>query len=107
MAELAKGFSHPNLSAYVYDLGSNTLHCNDSDIKTRVFAGWFLKGQEPRGMRDAVKMAADKLGIFTRAGLEQKLGLRRSEIDGMLKGWMAKNEVVLVSKIRDEYSFMD
>jgi hypothetical protein len=107
MAELAKGFTHPNLSAYVLDLGSNVLHCNCSDIKTRVFAGWFLKGQVPGGMRDAVKMAADKLGIFTRAGLELKLGLRRSEIDDMVKGWMAKNEVVQVSKIRDEYSFMD
>jgi hypothetical protein len=72
-----------------------------------VFAGWFLKGRRPPGMKDAVKMIADKYGIFTRAALEQKLGLRRSEMDQMLKGWLAKNEVVVVSKIKDEYSFMD
>ena len=107
MADLVKGFSHPSLSAYIYDLGTGTLVCNDSDLKTKVYSGWFMKGPNPLGMRDAIKMVADKHGIFTRAVLEQKLGMQRREIDDMLKRWMARNEVISVSKIRDEYSFMD
>jgi hypothetical protein len=107
MARLAAGFSHPNLSAYVLDLGQGRLSFNESDAKTRAFSGWFVKGQKAPGMKDAVRMIADKYGIFTRAALEQKLGLRRSEIDQMLRAWLAKNQVVVVSKIRDEYSFMD
>lgn len=107
MADLVKGFAHPGLSAYIYDLGTDTLIFNGSDLKTRIYAGWFMKGQNPQGMRDAIKMVADKHGIFTRAVLEQRLGMQRRELDDMLKRWMAKNEVISVSKIRDEYSFMD
>jgi hypothetical protein len=107
MAQLARGFSHPNLSAFVYDIGSDKLNFNEGDLKTKAFLGWFLKGSRPPGMKDAVKMIADKYGIFTRAALEQKLGLRKSEIEQVLRGWLARNEVVVVSKIKDEYSFMD
>jgi len=107
MARLAHGFSHPNLSAFVLDIGAGKLNFNESDVKTRAFSGWFQRGLRAPQMKDAVKMIADKYGIFTKAALEQRLGLRRSEIDQMLKGWLAKNQVVVVSKIKDEYSFMD
>jgi len=33
--------------------------------------------------------------------------MQSREVDELLKEWMSKNVIVQVSKIRDEYSFMD
>jgi len=106
-AAMFKAFKHPNISIYLSDLSAGAVICNEEDLKTKVYAEWFTKGVKPAGMRGAIKLVADKHGIFTRALLGERLGLQSKEVDEMLKGWLEKNEVILVSKIRDEYSFME
>ncbi len=107
LAALARSFSHPNLSLYIQDLSAGALLYNEQDPKTRAYSEWFIKDAPVTGMKGAVKAVSDKHGIFTRAVLQEKLGLQAREVDELLKDWMGRNEVVQVSKIRDEYSFMD
>jgi len=107
LAALARAFSHPNLSVYVQDLSANALHFNGQDPKTGAFSEWFVKDAPVTGMKGAVKAVSDKHGIFTRAVLKDRLGMQSREVDELLKEWMSKNVIVQVSKIRDEYSFMD
>ena len=107
LAALARAFSHPNLSIYIQDLSAGALLYNEQDPKTRAYSEWFVRDAPVTGMKGAVKAVSDKHGIFTRAVLQEKLGLQQREVDELLKEWMGRNEVVQVSKIRDEYSFMD
>ena len=107
LAGLARAFVHPNLSVYIQDLSAPALMFNEQDPKTRAYSEWFIKDAPVTGMKGAVKAVSDKHGIFTRAVLQEKLGLQQREADELLKEWMGRNEVVQVSKIRDEYSFMD
>lgn len=107
LAELARSFAHPNLSLYIQDLSAPALIFNEQDPKTRAYSEWFVKDAPVTGMKGAVKAVSDKHGIFTRAVLQEKLGLQQRESDELLREWMGQNLVVQVSKIRDEYSFMD
>ena len=102
-----RSFAHPNLSVYVFDLAAAALHFNEDDIKTKVYSEWFAPDEKIAGMKGAIRALSDKHGIFTRALLQQALGLQMKDMDGMLRRWMARNELIQVSKIRDEYSFMD
>jgi hypothetical protein len=102
-----RSFSHPNLSVYVYDLAASALHFNVDDVKTNVYSEWFVPEAKIEGMKGAIRAVSDRHGIFTRTVLQQRLGLQMRDMDGMLRGWMARNQLIQVSKIRDEYSFMD
>jgi hypothetical protein len=107
LSAMARSFVHPNLSLYIMDLSASALAFNAQDPKTKSYSEWFVKDAPVTGMKGAVKAVSDRHGIFTRAVLQEKLGLQQREADELLKEWMGRNEVVQVSKIRDEYSFMD
>lgn len=107
LSALAREFVHPNLSVYIRDLSAAVLIFNEQDPKTKSYSEWFVPEAPVTGMKGAVKAVSDKHGIFTRAVLQERLGLAPREIDEVLRDWMSRNEVVQVSKIRDEYSFMD
>jgi len=107
MVPMFKTFKHPSMSLFLYDLSASSVICNEDDLKTKVYSEWFQKGVKPAMMHGAIKLVADKHGIFTRAVLTERLGLQPKEMDEMLKLWLEKNEVIVVSKIKDEYSFMD
>ncbi len=107
LVELARAFVHPNLSVYIRDLAGSELIFNARDPKTQAYSEWFVPEAPVTGMKGAVKAVSDRHGIFTRASLQERLGLQQREADELLRHWMGRNEVVQVSKIRDEYSFMD
>jgi hypothetical protein len=107
LAALARSFVHPNLSLFIQDLSASALSFNEQDPKTRAYSEWFVKDAPVTGMKGAVRAVSDKHGIFTRAVLQERLGMQTREVEELLKDWMSRNEVVQVSKIRDEYSFMD
>jgi hypothetical protein len=107
MAELARTFLHQNMSVYIQDLSAGSLLFNAQDPKTQAYSEWFVPDMAVSGMKGAVRAVSDKHGIFTRAVLQERLGLQQRESDELLKEWMGRNEIVQVSRIRDEYSFMD
>jgi|GEM_PF-1848025 len=107
LASMARAFSHPNLSIYIRDLAAGELVFNAEDPKTRAYSEWFVPAAPVSGMKGAVRAVSDRHGIFTRAVLQEMLGLQPREADELIRVWTGRNEVVQVSKIRDEYSFMD
>lgn len=101
-----KNFSHPHLSAYLYDIKTEQLIYNENDEKTKFFAEWFKKDGNPKSLKDLIVEIADKNGIFTEQGLEEKLHFSKKEAELLLRDLIKKNVIVEVSKHRGEYGLV-